>query len=64
MNNRWTIIKGADRRELNFSHRVYSATELGAVLRQVGFRSVEFFGTLDGAPYDQDAERLVAVANK
>jgi SAM-dependent methyltransferase len=62
MDNRWIIIKGAD--ELNFSHRVYSAAELGAVLRQSGFQRVEFFGTLAGAPYDHRAERLVAVATK
>jgi hypothetical protein len=38
--------------------------ELGAVLRQAGFRAVEFFGTLGGTPYDHEAERLVAVATK
>jgi SAM-dependent methyltransferase len=64
IDNRWIIVKGADRRELDFSCRLYSAAELGAVLRQGGFQSVEFFGTLDGAPYDQNAERLVAVATK
>jgi SAM-dependent methyltransferase len=64
MDNRWIIVTGTDRRELNFSHRVYSAAGLGAVLRKAGFQSVEFFGTLDGAPYDHNAERLVAVATK
>ena len=61
---RWTIIRGGDRRELDFSTRLYSAVELGAVLKQAGFQNVEFFGTLEGAPYDHTAERLVAVAAK
>ncbi|HUO06478.1 MAG TPA: class I SAM-dependent methyltransferase [Candidatus Binataceae bacterium] len=61
---RWIIIKGADRRELNFSTRLYSAAELGALLKQAGFQKVEFFGNFDGAPYDQNAERLVVVATK
>jgi SAM-dependent methyltransferase len=62
--NRWIVVKGESRRELNFSHRLYSAVELGAVLERAGFKAVEFFGTFAGAPYDQNAERLVAVATK
>ena len=46
--NRWILIKGAARKELNFSLRLYSATELGNVLRQGGFKAVEFFGSLAG----------------
>jgi SAM-dependent methyltransferase len=64
MEDRCILIKDATRRELNFSYRVYSAAELGAVLRQAGFQAVEFFGTLGGTPYDHNAERLVAVATK
>jgi SAM-dependent methyltransferase len=64
MEDRCILIKDATRRELNFSYRVYSAAELGAVLRQAGFASVEFFGALGGAPYDHNAERLVTVATK
>ena len=43
---------------------LYSATELGSVFRQGGFKAVEFFGSLAGAQYDHDAERLVALATK
>ena len=64
MEDRCILIKDATRRELNFSYRVYSAAELGAVLRQAGFQAVEFFGTLGGAAYNHEAERLVAVATK
>jgi len=64
MDDRCILIKDATRQELNFSYRVYSAAELGAVLRQAGFQAIEFFGTLGGTPYDHNAERLVAVATK
>lgn len=64
MEDRCILIKEATRRELNFSYRVYSAAELGAVLRRGGFKAVEFFGSLAGAPYDHEAERLVALATK
>ena len=64
MEARCILIKDATRRELNFSYRVYSAAELGAVLRGGGFKAVEFFGSLSGAPYDHEAERLVALATK
>jgi SAM-dependent methyltransferase len=64
MEERFILIKDATRRELNFSYRVYSAAELGAVLRGGGFNTVEFFGSLAGAPYDHEAERLVALATK
>ena len=64
MEDRCILIKDATRRELNFSYRLYSAAELGAVLRERGFKAVEFFGSLAGAPYDHEAERLVALATK
>jgi hypothetical protein len=64
MEDRCILIKDATRRELNFSYRVYSAAELGAVLRGGGFKVIAFFGSLAGAPYDHEAERLVALATK
>ena len=64
MEDRCILIKDATRRELNFSYRVYSAAELGTVLRGGGFKAIEFFGSLAGAPYDHEAERLVALATK
>ena len=62
--NRWTIIGQKRRKELTFSHRPYSGVELAIVLKQAGFREVELFGSLAGTPYDNRAERLVAVATK
>ena len=59
--NRWILIRGAERHEQRFSLRLYSGVELMALMLSVGFSSVELFGTLDGGSYDQTARRLAAV---
>jgi len=64
IDNRWILIRGQERVEFNISHWLYSAAELSALLKESGFQSVEFFGDLEGVPYDQDAKRLIAVARK
>jgi SAM-dependent methyltransferase len=60
--NRWTLIRGRDHRVFNFGIRVYSGAELARALREAGFSQVELYGSLKGTPYDNKAERLVAVA--
>lgn len=50
--------------EYEFSYRLFSALEMGMLLEEAGFASVEFFGALDGRPYNQEAERLIALAYK
>lgn len=60
----WILLDADTRRELSFTLRIYSGAELAALLRGVGFRSVELYGTLAGAPYDHAAERLIAVSTK
>lgn len=62
--NHWILFKGGRRWDFRFKLRLYSATELRRLLREAGFRSVDVFGDLDGAPYDHTAQRLVAVAQK
>lgn len=62
--NRWILIGERERTEYRLEHRLYSGSELSALLSQAGFRSVKLFGHLSGIPYDQSAERLVAVAEK
>lgn len=61
---RWILFRDGARREWTFSHRVYSAGELRQLLEDVGFVDTEVSGNLDGAPYDEKAERLVIVARK
>ncbi|MGO9605884.1 MAG: hypothetical protein ACLQAT_21265 [Candidatus Binataceae bacterium] len=44
--------------------RLYSGAELIALMKQAGFGRVETYGSLAATPYDNRAERLVAVATK
>ena len=64
MSGRWIIVKDGVTREQRFSHWLYSAGELGAMLSDSGFQQIEFYGGLEGAAYDHEAKRLIAVAHK
>jgi SAM-dependent methyltransferase len=64
VDNRWIIIKEGVRREVTLTVRQYSAAELSRLLVDCGFLSVDVYGDLTGAPYDQAATRLVVVAHK
>lgn len=64
MNSRWILLKDGAVHDYAFSHWIYSAGELGALLAECGFRQVTFYGDTSGAPYDHEAKRLVAVARK
>ena len=43
---------------------MYSGAQLRRELLDAGFAAVELFGGLDGAAYDHEAKRLVAVATR
>ena len=60
----WIVLAGDDRRDLRFSHRLYSAAELASLLGGCGFVRTEVYGDLEGAPYDHTAKRLVVVTRK
>jgi SAM-dependent methyltransferase len=62
--NRWTLIRDGQQHEWTFSHRLYSAAELCALLEDCRFGEIRVCGGLDGSPYDDTAERLVIVARK
>ncbi len=64
MENRWIIINDKEKREFKITHRLYSAFEFSELLKDCGFSSVDAYGDLTGAHYDQKARRLVAVAHK
>jgi SAM-dependent methyltransferase len=64
IDNRWIIIENGKKYEFEFGHRIYSAAELTALLKDCGFKSVKIFGDLAGADYDHNAKRLIAVAKK
>lgn len=63
---RWILIPPGEgpRRDLRFTHTLYGSSDLRALLLACGFASVAIFGSLEGAPYDHQARRLVAVARK
>ncbi len=61
---RWLKLDGEKMEEYTISHRLYSALELKELLTELGFGEVEIYGSLAGISYDQNAERLVAVARK
>jgi SAM-dependent methyltransferase len=62
--NRWLLVKDGQVHEQRLGHRIYSAAELKALLLDVGFSEAQAFGSLQGAPYDQNARRLVVVARR
>jgi SAM-dependent methyltransferase len=62
--NKWTLMRGESKFEHVLSIRLYSGIELRSALLGVGFSRVDFFGSLDGDPYDHSARRLVAVGVK
>ena len=64
MENRWILVRQNQQVEYEVSHWIYSATELSELLSKCGFKTIEVYGNLDGAPYDHKAERLVLVSQK
>ena len=61
---RWLKLDGEKMDEYTVSHRLYSARELKELLTESGFGEIGIYGSLAGISYDQNAERLVAVARK
>jgi SAM-dependent methyltransferase len=62
--NRWTLIKGSERRTFEFTHWLYSAAELRQLLAEAGFLESSAYASLKGEPYDSKANRLVVVARR
>jgi SAM-dependent methyltransferase len=72
LQNRWILIDKGEREgdkvprqiERTFTQRLYAASELRALLFEAGFSEVELYGGWDESPYDNMAERLIAVGRK
>lgn len=62
--NRWILIRGGERHEFPLATRLYGAAELRRVLEEAGFESIRLYGSLGGAAYDHEAERLIAIARR
>jgi len=64
LRNQWTLIRNGTAKTFQFEHWIYSGRELQDRLYAAGFAEVRLFGDLQGAPYNVDATRLIAVARK
>jgi SAM-dependent methyltransferase len=64
LRNEWIIIEGEKARTFSFSLFVYSGQELKEMLARSGFVNIKLHGSFDGAPYDAEAQRLIATARK
>lgn len=59
----WIVVKDGIRTDFTVRQRLYSSTELRALLLSLGFANVTLAGSLDGkSPYNEAARRLVALA--
>jgi len=64
LNNRRIRITEGKVKEYNVSHWLYSAEELKNMLKEVGFDSINVYGSYGGRPYDKEANRLIVVGVK
>jgi len=64
MRNEWILIRKGRAKSYEFTHRLYSGQELRELLERAGFKRVKLYGSFDGAPYDRNAEHLIAVGRK
>ena len=60
----WIYIKGGKSFSFKLNYNLYSGAELRALMNKAGFKNVRLYGDLKGIPYDKNAKRLVAVAEK
>lgn len=61
--HRWILMRGAERIDRSFTLRLYSATEIEAILLEAGFARVEAYGGWTGSAYDDRAETMIVVAH-
>lgn len=64
MHTTWRLLRDGKEKEIEFLVRLYSATEMRQMLRELGFEDVRAFGDYDGTPYDEHAKKLVMMARK
>jgi SAM-dependent methyltransferase len=64
VHNDWILIKNGSTQTFPFYVNLYSGRELRDRLEQVGFTDVRLYGDWDGAPYNINAQRLIAVGKK
>jgi len=64
MNIRMIFLEGSSRQEYTSGMWLYSASELKAMLKRVGFSKIEILGDFDRSAYDNRAQKTVMIAHK
>ncbi|MDA3850005.1 MAG: class I SAM-dependent methyltransferase, partial [Spirochaetaceae bacterium] len=64
LKNRWLFFKDTQMKEFQFSQRIYSALELAQMLYKQGFDDIDIWGSWQGDPYDDKAQRLIVIGKK
>ncbi len=65
LESRWILIKDdGEVKDHVFLYKAYSARELERMLRKTGFTDIEIYGDLEKSRYDENANRLIALAGK
>ncbi len=60
----WMLLEEGRASSYRMRHWLYSAREFRDLLSSVGFTEISLYGSVDGAPYGPQAQRLIAVARK
>lgn len=60
----WIKIEDGETKKYTWEQRLYSASELEDMMKEAGFSNVKFYGNVEGDDFDEEADRLVAVAEK
>ncbi len=64
INNKWILIKEGRKKVFHWKMRIFSGYEMETILKDVGFKKVELYGSLSGTPYDNHASQLIVIARK
>ncbi len=65
LESRWKLIRDdGEIREHKFMYKIYTEEELKSLLSEGGFSDIETYGDLEGGSYDEEADRLIALAQK
>ncbi|PSG98830.1 MAG: hypothetical protein BRC29_01745 [Nanohaloarchaea archaeon SW_7_43_1] len=62
--NTWIKVENGETAEYTWEQRLYAASELEQMLKQVGFSEVDFYGNVEGEDFDDEADRLIVLAKK
>lgn len=62
--NQWHLLRDGQAHTAEWHHNLYSGQEMRALLEQAGFCDIRLYGSLDGDPYDLDAQRMVVLGQR